>query len=79
MEKLYISKELKQAAAKCKKNFSCLTGERKDLCPILSCFDCDVHFILGLNESPCAFQSKINERVYCECPIRIELYEKHKI
>jgi len=79
MERLYIRDEIKQAAFKCDKNFSCLSGERKDLCKVLSCFDCDVHFVLNQSKTPCPFQSKINERTFCDCPIRIELYRKHKI
>lgn len=76
---LFVSQDIKQETIDCKKGFSCLSAERKDLCRVLSCFDCDIHFILCLNTEFCSYQHKISERFYCDCPTRKELYSKYNV
>lgn len=76
---LFIREDVKQKSTECKKGFSCLSAARTDLCIVLSCFDCDIHFIHCLNTEACSYQHKIGERFYCDCPTRKELYKKYNI
>ncbi len=76
---LFIRQDIKHETTNCQKGFSCLSGERKDLCKVLSCYDYDVYFILFENTESCPYQQKISERVYCDCPIRKEIYNKYNI
>ncbi len=68
-----------QAATNCKKKFSCLAGTKSDVCQVLSCYDDDIHFILCADNQYCSYQKKVSERVYCDCPVRKEIYDKYKI
>jgi hypothetical protein len=77
--KLYVSKEVVQATTDCKKGFSCLEGNREDLCKIGTCIDKEVHFIACLNEINCSYQRSYGEDIACDCPIRKRLYNKYKI
>ena len=77
--KFFINEKIIEETKDCTMNFSCLTGEKTDLCLITSCFDCDVHFIHCSNKEPCAYRKKISERSYCDCPVRKEIYDTHKI
>ena len=75
----FINEKIIEETKDCLKNFSCLKEERNDLCKISSCFDCEIHFIQCSNKELCSYQKKIGERIYCDCPVRKEIYDTHKI
>lgn len=74
----YISDEIKKETDKCRKDFSCLSEKGCDLCKVVSCFDCDAHFIYCMNED-CSYQNKIGERTICDCPVRKNIYYKYNV
>jgi len=74
-----ISEETIAITQRCKKGFSCLSGEREDLCLVESCVNGDVHFIKCLNKESCSYQGTFGSGVVCYCPTRKELYNKHGV
>jgi hypothetical protein len=74
-----VSEETITETKKCKKGFSCLTGQREDLCQVESCINGKVHFIKCLDKDPCPYQDTFGDGVICHCPIRKELYNKHGV
>ncbi len=76
---IVISDESLQATTKCKKGFSCLKGNRKDLCKVESCIDEKIHFIKCLNSKHCFYQASYGGSHYCSCPARKEIYNKYNI
>ncbi len=74
-----VSKETIARTQRCNKNFSCLKGQRDDLCIVESCIDGEVHFIKCLNKVSCPYQGTFGAGVICYCPTRKELYNKHGV
>ena len=74
-----VSEETITETKKCKKGFSCLPGQREDLCQVESCINGKVHFIKCLDKDPCPYQDTFGDGVICHCPIRKELYNKHGV
>jgi len=77
--KVYVSNEVMQSTTGCKKGFSCLEDNKKDLCKIGTSVDGEVHFIVCLNETNCSYERSYEEGFICDCPIRKEIYNKYKI
>ncbi len=75
---IFVREYIKEETKACDKNFSCLSDDRDDLCKVLSCVNNDIHFVLCSNTEFCSYQRKKDERFYCECPIRKEIYYKYK-
>jgi hypothetical protein len=63
---------------KCKLNFSCLLGNRKDLCKVEYCVG-KIHFMKCLNKEYCDYQIPFGDSRICNCPTRKELYSRYKI
>jgi hypothetical protein len=76
---IFIKEEIIKETTNCLKGFSCLSGKGKDLCRVLACFDDDIHFILCQNDEFCSYQKKVSERVYCDCPVRKEIFKSYNI
>lgn len=76
---LDIGEEIKRKTTKCKKGFSCLSGERKDLCKVEFCVNEEIHFLKCRYSSVCGYQVPFGYSSVCTCPVRKELYNKHKI
>lgn len=76
---LNLSTEVKQATTECKKEFSCLEGNRTDLCKVKYCVDRELHFIKCLNEGYCPYQYLFGKEYVCVCPTRKEIYNKYKV
>jgi hypothetical protein len=74
-----IDKSTLKITTKCKKENSCLSKERKDLCRVEHCVEGEIHFIECLNKKPCDYQKSFGSSFYCSCPTRKELYNKYKI
>lgn len=78
-EKFIISKDLMDAAKNCCKEFSCLTKNQSTLCKVVFCVNCKLHSVLCESEEFCSFRYTAEERTYCTCPIRKEIYSKYKV
>jgi hypothetical protein len=75
-----ISEETIAETKRCKKGFSCLTGQREDLCPIESCINGKVHFIKCFSTTSCSYRVVYSgDEGFCYCPTRKELYNKHGV
>ena len=79
MDELYVSDVTICATTKCNKNFSCLTGTRKDLCPVDYCINQGLTFVECVEETDCNYRTPYGDSVVCLCPVRIELYNKYLI
>ncbi|VVB86680.1 Uncharacterised protein [uncultured archaeon] len=64
---------------KCKKDFSCLSGERTDLCMVEYCVNGEIHFLRCMYNSRCGYQIPFGYSSVCTCPVRKELYNRYKI
>ena len=80
-EQLYytVSEETITRTQRCEKDFSCLKGQREDLCLVDSCVNGEVHFIKCLNKESCSYQGSFGSGFICYCPTRKELYNKHGV
>lgn len=76
---LQISDQSRRAATECTKGFSCLTGERKDLCVVENCINGQVYFIKCLQDGGCAYRIPFGMNHLCLCPVRKELFNEYKI
>jgi len=76
---IHVSDEAQSAATNCKKGFSCLKRERKDLCAVVECISGKLHFIKCLNDGHCPYQRSFGDDVVCRCPVRKELFNKYQI
>ena len=74
-----VSDEAHSVATKCDKGFSCLKRERKDLCKVDFYIKGKVYFVKCLNEGYCPYKHPFGSSFFCSCPVRKELFDKHKI
>ena len=74
---IHISEEVRRTATNCKKKFSCLEEERKDLCKVENCIDGKVHFIKCLNDEYCPYKQSFGDSFFCSCPVRKEIFNKY--
>jgi hypothetical protein len=77
---LYVSQEALNQAEVCQKNFSCLSAQGGDQCeaafsirpiPFLRVNKC--------NNQVCPYSLDFEDKHYCTCPVRIELFKHYKI
>lgn len=74
-----ISEDIKKDTTECKKNFSCLSCERKDLCKIEKFITNNLIYIEYMNKRYCTYQMSFGSNYVCNCPVRKELYNRYKI
>ncbi len=67
-----------QKTTKCRKNFSCLSGENP-FCTVESCIEKEIHFIKCFSNEPCNYRVHFGYSYVCICPVRKELYNRYKI
>jgi len=82
MEENYlISDEVKAATTNCQKSFSCLSAIRKasGMCKVVFCVNCKMLGILCESEKECTYKYDSEDRTYCICPTRKEIYMKYKV
>jgi len=75
----HIEDYILQATNKCKKNFSCLNGQKDCMCKIIHSNNNHTVQIEGKPVSTCNYVLSMGAKMYCLCPIRNELYNRHKI
>ena len=74
-----VSEETLEGTKRCKKDFSCLNGQRKDLCEVESCINGEVLFIKCMNDEFCPYYGSFGNSIICYCPTRKELYNKYGV
>ncbi len=73
-----IDEDVLKNATKCKKDFSCLSGE-KELCRVELCVDNKIHFIKCVDNIPCSYRIPFGYSYVCICPVRKELHNQYRI
>ena len=77
--KFNISDKILRDTSKCKKDFSCLSGERKDLCQVKPRTYKIYDYIECKNEEGCIYQTPLDNVFICACPTRREIYDRYGI
>lgn len=75
----HVSDETTQQTTNCQKGFSCLKGNRNDLCAVEHCVDGRIHFIMCKNQEGCSYQLTFGDDFICICPIRKEPYNRYRV
>jgi len=78
-EVFIVSEAVKTATKNCSKDFSCLVGNETCMGKVVFCLNCKLHGILCGSEECCSYRYNADERIYCTCPTRKEIYTKYKI
>lgn len=77
--KIIVDPRTLNAAQKCRKECSCLSKEEGDMCEVVFCVN---NKLMGieLKAGPgCSYRISEDERHYCICPVRKEIYNKYHI
>ena len=61
----------------CKKDFSCLSEKRKELCKVTHNVGKEVHFIECLDTESCSYRLSFGDLSTCTCPVRKVIYNKY--
>jgi len=77
--KFTIEEHIKKAATKCRKDFSCLTGNKECLCPVRAINGNHTVQIDGSSANSCKYCFHMEPKIYCLCPVRNELYNRYGI
>lgn len=72
-----ISQETKNLTD-CKKGFSCLNQETRDICKIGYCVE-EMYYFIEDRDIDCNFRFNYGYATMCRCPTRKELYSKYGI
>ena len=73
-----VDDNIKQETTKCKKNFSCLSGETP-ICSVELSIENKILFIKCVSKEPCSYRVPFGYSDVCICPVRKELYNRYKI
>lgn len=68
-----------KAAIRCKKNHSCLSGDKDNVCKVEMSIGEKIHFIKCKNEDICNYRIPFGYSFVCTCPVRKELYNRYGI
>ena len=74
-----ICDALMAEAHACRRAHVCLRSHAKDLCRVEHCVDGKVHFVVCREHDTCAYQRSFGESVFCDCPVRKELFNKYRV
>ena len=73
-----ISERARNAAKRCKKKFACLK-DQSTCCKVDDCINDSVLFVKSTYDAPCPYQQLFGNEFICNCPVRKELYDRHRI
>ncbi len=76
--KTKVDDNILRETTKCRKNFSCLNGE-KPICTVEFCIENTVHFVKCASNDSCVYRVPFGYSYVCICPVRKELYNRYKI
>lgn len=71
---IQIDSETIRVTIECKKSFSCLAGDKNNICRIGDCVDGNVRFIKCADSKKCSYQVPYGSNRLCSCPTRKEIY-----
>ncbi len=74
-----VNPEILKNTTECKKDFSCLSGNRTDLCKVELNVNDKIHFVKCLSDEPCDYKKSFGYSFICICPVRKELYNRYNI
>ncbi len=77
--KCQASDDAQKATTKCERGFACLKEDGKPHCPVKDCINNQVYFVKCPDGKHCPYQHSFGTEHFCVCPIRKELFNKHKI
>ena len=78
-KEIRISEDSLKNAGKCKKNHSCLSGQRDDLCKVELNVDDKIHFVKCMSKESCPYRIYFGYSYVCLCPVRKELFNRYNI
>ncbi len=73
-----VDDNILQETTKCRKNFSCLSGE-KPICKVELCIENTIFFVKCASNESCSYKVPFGFSYVCVCPVRKELYNRYKI
>jgi len=76
---IQINEEYLKNTTKCKKDFSCLSGKRNDLCKVELNVEDKIHFVKCMSSEPCSYRISFGYSFVCLCPVRKELFNRYNI
>lgn len=74
-----IKEEIVKNTTKCKKDFSCLSNKRNDLCKVELNVDNKIHFVKCMSNETCNYRISFGYSFVCQCPVRKELFNLYNI
>ena len=81
--KFEIADEIQNRAIYCTKDLNCLEDDTQrvcPLCPVAKCIDGGTYFIKCLGNNDCHYREPIHGLyLQCNCPVRMEIYNKYKV
>lgn len=74
-----VDEETLKKTTKCNKDFSCLFGEKNELCQVELNVDDKIHFVKCKSVEPCNYRRSFGYSFVCSCPVRKELFNRYNI
>ncbi len=78
MSEFRAVQEITEHAILCKKKCACLE-KPSSLCPVDESLKDIVFFIKPKDDEFCPYKICLNDRYYCDCPVRKEIYKQYGI
>ena len=75
---LKIDEGVLKKTIKCKKDFSCLSGDKNRLCDVMDSIVSDMVRIALQSDKICSYRLSYGYSYYCLCPTRCEIYKRYK-
>ena len=76
---MQVSEFTVMATSKCKKNFSCLKGEKGCLCQVTGLNGTHTVTVKPNGNMGCYYMFHLHDSVYCLCPTRDVIYTCYKV
>jgi len=77
---LKVDADILNRARQCRKNFSCVTGNKECLCEVDHLIDHTLLFIKPAERHICNYKMSFGySAYYCNCPVRLDLYKRYNI
>lgn len=76
--KIRVDDNIIKETTKCRKIFSCLSGEAPS-CSVELSIENKIHFIKCVSNESCSYRVPFGYSHVCNCPVRKELYNRYKI
>ncbi len=64
---------------KCNENFACLEGENKCLCSADQMINGKLLFVKLEKDSICDYRTSFGYSHFCNCPVRMEIFERYNV